>query len=57
MDKQSIHPLKRIDIILAEDITDFAEKNDINFRQASGEFAKFIKMIVSNEKVERDITI
>ena len=57
MAKQSIHPLKRIDINLAEEITKFSKKNDISFRQASQEVAKLIKIKVANRKILKEIRI
>jgi len=58
MAKDSIrHVLKRIDIDLSNEITNFAKKNNVSFRQASQEFAKLIKIKTSNKKIYKEIKI
>lgn len=47
--------VKRIDKDLAEMIEKFAKKNDLKFRQASKEIAKFGKVKFDGKKVVREI--
>ena len=58
MAKDSIrHVLKRIDIDLANEIKNYADKNRMSFRRASQEIAQLTRIKLVNKKIYKEIKI